>query len=193
MIEQLKEIVKVTFDQVGLCGLWQATHASYTVYEAEAGNVDWASPWENQSPAMLEGAYESSFAVWEDNGRLPYFLVLGASSYQEIDLAEQPLPPTRESESDDEEDDGYVAIGRPTAFLRQQKDIEDTSDNSHVFAFDRDAASATSKLKLYGWNDGDEAWQCDIVRLDGDELVRWSYTTYQWIYVQSIETRYRRG
>ena len=192
-MQNLKDIVKATFDDIGLCGLWQATHTSYTAYEAEASDVDWTSPWEDQSPAMLDDAYPHSFAVWEGNPTLPYYLVLGASSYQEIDLAEHPVPPTRQSEEDEDEDEGTVAVGRPTAFLRQQKNIEDTSDNSQVFEFDGDSASATStKLRLYHWDDGDETWQCDILSLEGDELIRWSYTTYQWIYVQSIKTRYRR-
>ena len=186
MVQKLKDIVKVTFDQVGLCGLWQATYASYAAYEVEASSVDWTAPWENQNPAMLEDTYPYSFMVWDSNNTLPYYLVLGTTTYQEIDLAEEAIPPTRESEEDDE-DEGCIAIGRPTAFLRQQKNIEDISDNSQVFEFDGDAASTIStKLRLYHWSDDDEAWQCDILSLEGDELVRWSYTTYQWIYVQSI-------
>ena len=191
-MQKLKDIVKITFDQVGLCGLWQATYASYAAYEVEASQVDWASPWEEQNSAMLADAYEHSFAVWEGKDTLPYYLVIGARTYQEIDLSEQPLQPTCKSEEEDHEE-GYLAIGRPTAFLRQQKNIEDISGHSQIYEFEGDAVSETAtKLRLYHWNDDDETWQCDILSLEGDELIRWSYTTYQWIYVQSIETRYRR-
>ena len=108
---------------------------------------------------MLEGAYLHSFAVWDHNDTLPYFLALGTRNYQEINLAEEVIPLTREFSEDDHDNGGYVTIVRPTAFLHQQKNAMDESDNSEVFEFDGDARDSTStKRSLYHWNDGDQTW-----------------------------------
>ena len=60
-MQMLKDIVKVNYDRVGLCGLWQATYASYTAYEIEASKVNWASSWEEQKSFYIGGRIRTFF------------------------------------------------------------------------------------------------------------------------------------